>query len=163
MTAGNDAGQRPTLAAKLDRLFRTVRPRDKPEYSFEDVASAIRDSGGPTISATYIWQLRKGMRDNPTKRHLEALAGFFGVSPAYFIDDDVAARIDAELDLLVALRDAPVKQIALRAAGLSPESLAAITEMIERVRQLEGLPQPQTPSPTDSTAAARDERADVEG
>ena len=144
-SSSNNTGQQLTLAAKLDRLFRTIHPPNKAEYSFEDVASAIRASGGPTISATYIWQLRKGLRDNPTKRHLEALAGFFDVSPAYFIDDEVAARIDAELDLLVALRDAPVKQIALRAAGLSPESLAAITDVIERVRQLEGLPDANPP------------------
>jgi transcriptional regulator with XRE-family HTH domain len=138
----------PTLAAKLDRLFRTIHPPNKAEYSFEDVASTIRDGGGPTISATYIWQLRKGLRDNPTKRHLEALAGFFDVSPAYFIDDEVAERIDAELDLLVALRDAPVKQIALRAVGLSHESLSTIIDMIERVRQLEGLPASETPTDT---------------
>lgn len=137
----DDAQEQPraTLADKLDRLFRTVRPRTKAEYSFEDVASAIRAADGPTISATYVWQLRKGLRDNPTKRHLEALAAFFGVSPAYFVDDEIAARIDAELDLLVALRDAPVRQIALRVVGLSEESLATISDMIERVRQLEGL------------------------
>src|SRR4051795_2991213 len=111
------------LAAKVDHLFRTVRPRGGGEYSFEDVAEAIRAKGGPTISATYLWQLRKGKRDNPTKRHLEALAGFFGVPPAYFFDDEVTARIDAELELLAALRDASVRRVALRAAGLSEESI----------------------------------------
>ncbi|MCL5108049.1 MAG: helix-turn-helix domain-containing protein [Chloroflexi bacterium] len=128
-----------TMAEKVDRLFRTIHPRDREEYSFEDVAAAIRSRGGPTVSATYLWQLRKGLRDNPTKKHLEALADFFGVSPAYFFDDTAAARIDAELDLLAALRDASVRQIALRAFGLSPESLATIASMVERVRQLEGL------------------------
>jgi transcriptional regulator with XRE-family HTH domain len=127
------------LAAKLDRLFRTVVPRGGGEFSFEEVAEAIRAKGGPTISATYIWQLRKGVRDNPTKRHLEALAGFFGVPPAYFFDSAAAARIDAELALLTALRDAPVRQIALRANGLSAKSLTAIAEMVDRVRELEGL------------------------
>ncbi|MGW0589616.1 helix-turn-helix domain-containing protein [Streptosporangium sp. NPDC002607] len=131
---------RRTLAAKLDHLFHTVHPRDGGEYSFEEVAEALRAAGGPTISATYIWQLRKGIRDNPTKRHLEALAGFFGVPPAYFFDETAAERIDAELALLTAIRDTRVRQLALRAAGLSPKSLNAITEMIERVRELEGLP-----------------------
>src|SRR5947209_2339430 len=128
-----------SLSEKLDRLFQTVRPRDGGEYSFEEVAEALRTRGGPTISATYIWQLRKGLRDNPTKHHLEALADFFGVSPAYFFDDEAAERIDAELDLLTAIRDAQVRQLALRAMGLSTESLATITEMVERVRKLEGL------------------------
>ena len=129
----------PTLADKLTRLFSTVHPRGRPEYTSEEVADAIRERGGPTVSATYIWQLRSGRRDNPTKKHLEALADFFGVPPAYFFDDDTAARVNAELDLLVSLRDASVRDIALRATGLSSRSLATIREVVERVRQLEGL------------------------
>jgi transcriptional regulator with XRE-family HTH domain len=136
----------PTLADKLTRLFSTVHPRGRPEYTSEEVADAIREQGGPTISATYIWQLRTGRRDNPTKKHLEALADFFGVSPSYFFDDEAAARIDAELELLAALREAPVRQVALRASGLSTQSLKAIAEMIERVRELEGLPGDSTGS-----------------
>lgn len=128
-----------SLAEKLNHLFATVHPSGRPERSSEEVAEAISARGGPTISATYIWQLRKGLRDNPTKKHLEALADFFGVPPAYFFNDAAAVRIDAELDLLSALRDAPVRQVALRASGLSPQSLKAIAEMIDRVRQLEGL------------------------
>jgi len=128
-----------SLAQKLDHLFATVRPA-KGEYTHEEVANAIRERGGPTISATYVWQLRKGLRDNPTKHHIEALAGFFGVPPAYFFDDAAAERIDAELDLLAAMRDSSVRQMALRASGLSEESLDTIAEMIERVRKLEGLP-----------------------
>ncbi len=132
------AGPR-TLAEKLDHLFRTVHPPGRGEYSFQEVADAIRARGGPTISATYLWQLRRGVRDNPTKKHLEALADFFGVSPAYFFDDESAARIDTQLEMLAALRDANVRQIALRAVGLSPDSLNVVAEMIERVSQLEGL------------------------
>lgn len=128
-----------TLAEKLDHLFRTVRSPDGGEYTFEEVAASLRAQGGPTISATYVWQLRKGLRDNPTKRHLEALAHFFGVPPAYFFDEAAAERIDAELALLSAMRDASVRQIALRSVGLSSRSLNAITEMVERVRELEGL------------------------
>jgi transcriptional regulator with XRE-family HTH domain len=141
--------RRRTLAERVDHLFRTVRPGSRGEYSFEEVARSLQARGGPTVSATYLWQLRKGLRDNPTKRHLEALADFFGVPPAYFFDDAVAARIDAELDLLVAMRDAAVRQIALRAVGLSPESLSAIADMIERVRQLEGLTEKATRPPGD--------------
>jgi transcriptional regulator with XRE-family HTH domain len=129
-----------TLAEKLDRLFKTVRPRDGGEFTFEEVAEGIRRRGGATVSATYIWLLRKGSRDNPTKKHLEALADFFGVAPSYFFDDAAAARIDAELELLAALRDAGVRQLALRAHGLSAESLTTLAHMIERVRELEGLP-----------------------
>ena len=126
-----------TLAERLDYLFRTVHPANRGEYSLQEVADSSSPSGGPTISANYLWLLRKGLRDNPTKKHLEALAAFFGVSPLYFFDDEVAARTDAQLDLLVALRDAGVRNLALRAASLSPETLRAITEMVERARQIE--------------------------
>ena len=138
-----------TLSAKLNHLFSVVRPADGDEYTFDEVAESIRAQGGPTISATYLWQLRKGLRDNPTKRHLEALAAFFGVPPAYFFDSAEAERIDAELALLTALRDGPVRQIAMRANGLSAKSLEAIADMVDRVRELEGLsPDAEAPGTT---------------
>lgn len=126
------------LSDKIDHLFQVVRPA-KGEHTHEQVAKAIEERGGPTISASYLWQLRKGLRDNPTMKHLEALADFFGVPPAYFFDEAAAERIDAELDLLASMRDADVRHVALRASGLSTQTLKAITDMIERARQLEGL------------------------
>jgi transcriptional regulator with XRE-family HTH domain len=128
-----------TLAARIDRLFATVHPRGRGEYSYGEVAAALRRRGGPTISGTYVWMLRRGLRDNPTQRHLEALAAFFGVPPAYFFDDAIARRVDAELELLAAMRDSSVHRIALRAFDLSPESLATVAEVIARLRHLEGL------------------------
>ena len=129
-----------TLAEKLDRLFTTLHARGGKEYSYKEIVDAIRAKGGPTISVGYLWQLRKGVKDNPTKKQLEALADFFGVAPGYFFDDEIAERIDAELKLLAALRDSSVRQIAFRASDLSTQSLVRIAEMIEHVRQLEGLP-----------------------
>ena len=127
-----------TLAEKIDHLFTVVHP-GQGEYTHEQVATAIEEAGGPTISATYLWQLRKGHRDNPTKRHLEALSSFFGVPPSYFFDEETAAAVDAELQLLAAMRDPHVRQLATRAAGLSPD-LKTPLGMVERARQLEGLP-----------------------
>lgn len=127
------------LAAKLDRLFTTMRPSPDREYTHDEVAQAIGTGGGPTISATYVWQLRTGRRDNPTKRHLEALAGFFGVAPAYFFDDERAGEIERQLALVAAMRDAGVRSVALRASGLSQQSIDALLLMVERVRQLEGV------------------------
>lgn len=128
-----------TLAEKVDHLFTTVRSA-RGEYTYEQVATQIRDAGGPTISAAYVWMLRNGKRDNPTMKHLEALAAFFGVPAAYFFDDDVSAAVNEQLSLVAAMRDAGVRKVALRASGLSPESLGTIADMIERVRALEGLP-----------------------
>lgn len=127
------------LAAKLNKLFATMKPGVDREYTHAEVAKGIADAGGPTISATYVWQLRTGQRDNPTKSHIEALASFFGVSPAYFFDDDRAAEIDRQLGLVAAMRDAGVRSVAMRASGLSPQSIDALLLMVDRVRELEGI------------------------
>lgn len=131
-----------TLAEKIDHLFGTVRPAHG-EYTHEQVATAIADAGGPTISATYLWQLRKGLRDNPTKHHIEALSSFFGVPAAYFFDEDTS-RIDADLALLTAIRNPRVRHLLSLSDGLDDEVLRPLTEVLTRVRQLEGLPEVST-------------------
>lgn len=139
MTSNAGPNRQRTLAEKLEYLFHTVHEPGRREYSNEDVAAAVAHDQGVTISASYIWYLRTGQRDNPTFKHLNALARFFGVPPAYFFDDDTSARVDAELALLTAMQDAGVRDLALRASGLSPRSLDAINDVISRVRELEGL------------------------
>lgn len=135
-----------SLAHKLNRLFETVHPAGRGEYSPEEVARAITEAGGGSISPAYIYLLRKGQRDNPTKRHLELLAGFFGVAPSYFFDDAAARRIEEELDLLAAFRDGGVRHLAARARGLSPRSLEGILRMVDAAREIEGLS--ESPRPT---------------
>jgi transcriptional regulator with XRE-family HTH domain len=127
-----------TLAERLNHLFATVHPRGRRPYSNEEVASAIREAGGE-ISSTYIWQLRKGLKDNPTLKHLEALAQFFGVPAAYFVDDATAVKVSGELETLALLKDVAARRIGLRAVGLSERSQQTVAEMLERVRELEGL------------------------
>jgi ESX-1-secreted protein regulator len=139
-------GAASSFSARLDHLFRTVHPQGRGEYSYREVARAIEVDHGTTISASYLNQLRTGVKDNPTKRHIEALAAFFGVPPSYFFDDGDAARIDKELDLLAALRDSGVRQIAMRAAGLPPEGLESVRQIIELARNVSGLPAGPAPS-----------------
>ncbi|MFJ8472372.1 XRE family transcriptional regulator [Kitasatospora sp. NPDC094011] len=126
-----------TLADRIDRLFQVVRRPNREPYSNDEVARACREATGESFSATYLWQLRTGRRDNPTKRHLEALATFFRVPPAYFFDDPQSARIDEELVLLGALRDAGVRDLALRAVALSADGLGTISDMIEAIARRE--------------------------
>jgi transcriptional regulator with XRE-family HTH domain len=129
------------LADRLDRLFRTVHPRDRGPFTPAEVAEAINTAAGQkVISSTYVWQLRTGRRDNPTQKHLSALAAFFGVSPIYFFDDTETNRDALPADLIAALNDDDVRDMALRAAGLSARSLQAIRDMIENARALEGIP-----------------------
>lgn len=136
---GVEPSQGISFAERLDHLFRTVHPQGRGEYSYREVARGIEDHGGPRISASYIHALRSGAKDNPTMRAVEGLATFFGVPIAYFFDDSQAQRINDELELLTALRDAGVRQIALRAVGLPPEGLESIRQMVELARNVSGL------------------------
>jgi transcriptional regulator with XRE-family HTH domain len=133
----NPQGAKRTLADKIDHLFVTVRPARGGEFRLNEVVDAINQRDGEKLTAAYLSQLRSGQRANPTKGVLEALAWFFGVSPAYFFDDEVAGRIEAELELVMAMRRASVQQIALRAADLSEESLRNLAVLIEHWRELE--------------------------
>jgi transcriptional regulator with XRE-family HTH domain len=128
-----------SLAARLDRRFSLTTDSVGREHSYRAVAAAIEAAGGPTVSASYLHQLRTGQKDNPTKHHLEALASYFGVPPAYFFDDGLAAEVDAQLELLRTLQDSGVMSVAVRARGLSEESLKVLSDLIDRTRRLEGL------------------------
>jgi transcriptional regulator with XRE-family HTH domain len=143
-----------TLAEKLNYLFQNVHPGQSEPYSARHVATAItaaaqaRGDSKYEITHSYISLLRNGDRDNPTVKHLEAIAEFFNVPVSYFFaDDETAKRIENQVDLLLAMSDAGVRDVAFRAAGLSSESLGTITEVMRTVRKLEGLPQ-DPPSPT---------------
>lgn len=133
----DDDGVRPTLAGRLDRLFSVRGSMAGREPTYRQVATAIADGGGPTVSPSYIWQLRTGLKDNPTLKHLEALAGYFGVDPAYFFDAATAERVEADRELSVAMADPVVRGVALAAADLSPDSLVMVKAVIERTRALE--------------------------
>jgi transcriptional regulator with XRE-family HTH domain len=139
MTGDPERRSLDSLADRLDHLFATVHPAGRGPYSNEEVAAAIREQGGE-ISGTYIWQLRKGKKDNPTKKHLEALAGFFGVPVVYFFEAAAARQVGAELETLKLLQDVKARRIGLRAVGLSERSMDTVAEMLDRVRELEGLP-----------------------
>ena len=94
---------------------------------------------GETISAAYIWGLRTGAKDNPTMRHLQALARFFQVSPAYFFDEELTEFPETEVRLLAASRRETLRRLAVTLLGLSDESLNALLTVACRMRYLEGL------------------------
>lgn len=136
-----------SLAHKINRLFETLHDEGGPR-SNDEVADAISRSG-TKISASYLWLLRTGRRDNPGKQHLEAIATYFRVPAGYFFNEQIASEIDAEMELLAAMRKAGVRELALRAAGLSADSVRAIAAMVEQARRLERL------EPGDAPAADR--------
>ncbi|HEV3361919.1 MAG TPA: helix-turn-helix domain-containing protein [Pseudonocardiaceae bacterium] len=138
-----EAGRR-TLAERLDHLFDIVRRPDGQEYTNEHVANSVT-AKGVTISQSYIWQLRKQKKDNPTLKHLQALADFFGVPPAYFFDDAVAGQIDEQIETLRAERErlseassgTEARLMAMRAGELSPDRRRQVMELLDVVYRLE--------------------------
>ncbi|WP_244199900.1 helix-turn-helix domain-containing protein [Amycolatopsis thailandensis] len=125
------------LTSRIDRLFQVVRRPNGEQHSHEEVARACRESTGESFSAAYLWQLRTGRRDNPTKRHLEALAAFFQVPPAYFFDDEQGRALAEEIELLGALRNNAVRNLALRAVTLSEEGLGTVADIVEAISRRE--------------------------
>ncbi|KZM73370.1 XRE family transcriptional regulator [Nocardia terpenica] len=125
----------PSLASKIEKLFKTVQPLGR-EYSNEEVAKGCSELGGGTFSKTYVWQLRTGQRDNPTKRHLEALAAFFRVPAAYFFDDETSERVDTQLALVAALRNSDIRNIALRALELDGPGRQSVSRIIEEITRM---------------------------
>ncbi|MER6668279.1 helix-turn-helix domain-containing protein [Amycolatopsis japonica] len=129
-----------SLAEKLDHLFAHVTRRNGGEFTYEEVASAIT-AEGVTISQSYVWQLRKGKKDNPTLKHLQGLADFFGVPVTYFFNEDVSDRVDRQLAYLRAeqarLRELAdtdeVRLMAMRAGELTTDRRELVKNLLDVV------------------------------
>jgi transcriptional regulator with XRE-family HTH domain len=129
-----------TLAERLDELFTLSRPQGR-QWTNSEVAAEIRKLDPDIkVSGAYLSALRGGSRRNPSRALLVALAGFFGVSPAYFFDSAHADRVSQQLAALDEIRQAGVRSIALRAIGLPAESLDAMAAVLDQMRKLQGLP-----------------------
>ncbi len=148
-----------TLASKLNKLFATHPRPGGGEWSNEHVVARIKAEFGKTFSNSYLWQLRNGAKDNPTLRHLQGLAWFFGVSLDYFNHDDVADRIDAKIAADNAERlqgststaDPDVQLLAMRAGEMSPARRRQAFDMVAMVYELDQREQAgsSAPSPDD--------------
>lgn len=128
--SGNDespTGQR-RLQDKINQAFETLHPADRGPYSNREVVAWLQRNaaeGETSLSLNYLGALRSGDRDNPTLRHLQALARFFGISTAYFLEDGPESEaVHADLQLLAAMRDNDVRGIAARALDLDPQTRA---------------------------------------
>ena len=135
-----DSGRRPTLADNLNRLFDEVRPYGPQgrRYTNEEVAAAVREANpGIRVGGAYLSALRKGTKRNPSTELLTALARFFGVPASSFLDEEETGADAAEAELARLAGNLGVRHLALRALELSPEGLAAATEIIEHVLELD--------------------------
>ena len=130
---------RSTLAQKLDALVRAVHEPARGPYSTREIADAInRRHGEQVISHSTVANLLSGKQTNPTKMVLELLSEFFRVPVSYFFDDRTAAKLTAELELVAALRDAGVRDVALRLADLDDDARQAILTVIDALQKRQG-------------------------
>ncbi len=127
-----------TFAARLNRLFDTVYPPGRGPHTSAEVIAALR-AEGITMSAPYLSQLRSGNRTNPSSATMAALANYFRIKSAYFTDDAYYEKLDKELQWLATMREDGVRQIALRAYGLSLQAQQEVIERIDDLRRAERL------------------------
>jgi transcriptional regulator with XRE-family HTH domain len=129
-----------TLATMLDELFRMAHPSGRKWTNAEVAAEIKAASPDLRIGAVYLSQLRTGKRTNPSHELLAALARFFGVPIGYFFDGQVAESVRVELAALEVMRQAGVRALAMRAAGLPEEHLQAVTAILDQYREMQRLP-----------------------
>jgi len=58
------------------------------------------------------------------------------VPATYFFDDDTAARVDSQLALATALRDAGVRDVVLRLSSLDDANRRSLVRIIQEITQL---------------------------
>lgn len=104
----------------LNRLFALVHKSDKEEMSYRYVISSIRQRGVElgdrtwTISSSTLKDYRCGDNLNPDLKHILALADVFGAPPAYFFDEELATRIDEQLETARVMDLLGVNEVILR-------------------------------------------------
>lgn len=116
-----------SFADRLNRLFASIYPPGRGPYTNKELFRwAI--SNGTALSAPYISQLRSGCRARPSQQTLRALADFFGISSAYFTDQDpeYTRMLITELDWLDASRDPDVRRLTSLILDLPDDAQNAI-------------------------------------
>lgn len=136
-----------SLSDRLSTLFHEVRNKETGrQYTPRDVEDAVKEQTAHlsieeqktrTISHTYLWQLKRGYRVNPTLGHLQSLAEFFGVPTSYFTDTELT---DGELEhqalLAAGLRDDTVRQIMLRLVRSDPATRDLVLHVLSHADEL---------------------------
>jgi transcriptional regulator with XRE-family HTH domain len=129
-----------SFAAKLAHVIATVHPPDRAPYSYREMEAGIQERGLAPVSGAYLNQLVKERRTNPAMSVIESIAGFFGVPPGYFFDDEVAANIDNQLEALARWRDSEAIETAERIMQLGPRDRRTVVDLIESLQQYEEQP-----------------------
>lgn len=129
-----------TFAQRLDHLMRTLPDPDGNSWTNTRMAAVLQGLG-VSASAPYISQLRSGVKTNPAASYVGAFADALKVPVTYFYAQDTSV-FDREMEIVSAIRDDGVEEVAILARGLGPDAIAAIKQVELTYRQLSGLPTP---------------------
>ncbi|WP_415394217.1 transcriptional regulator (plasmid) [Rhodococcus globerulus] len=123
---------------QLNALFAT-----RERLTNKGVAKALAE-GGCRISTPYISQLRRGRRRYRSDEVVAAFARFFGVAPEYFFestsDTGFVHGQESDRALVRRIEAVPLRELAVSALDLSPDSVELLVVMSERLRMSEKLP-----------------------
>ncbi|MEU2133632.1 transcriptional regulator [Streptomyces sp. NPDC018352] len=150
-SAREAGGRRPSFSDKLNELFATKKNPDTGNlYTNAEASRALGEAAAGDkrymLAESTIASLRNGAKPNPTRNTIEALARHFEVKPDFFFpgfDAEEAEKVPAALALIETAKEAEIQGIALRAMGLSADSLKMITTVIDQARRWEGLDKPK--------------------
>jgi transcriptional regulator with XRE-family HTH domain len=125
----------PSFAERLNYLWDTrLSPRGTP-YTLREV----HEGTGRKLSMSYLSLLRKGGVAAPSGDKLQVLADFFGVPVSYFTATQVPQELAAseiDEDLLRALRNPMVRELALRAERMGREEWELVLHMMHHAREI---------------------------
>lgn len=123
------------LLAKRLRLLLDVKTAETGTEPSHSVIAAFLKERGVSLSRSRWTYMVNGHRKVDDPLVVEGLAEFFDVEVAFLTgDSDVSApdKVNAQLDLVRAMRAARVKSYATRTLGdLSPKTLEAITKFLD--------------------------------
>lgn len=133
-SVGTELRQTRVDGAKLAERLKQLMDAEGEAFKFSALDEHLR-SAGIAISESAWQAILDG--SGPVRVPEEALAGiaaFFSIDARYLLEtkfDDVADRVEAELQLKAALRDAGVDSVSFRAlGGVSSNALRAVTKAI---------------------------------
>lgn len=127
-----------TFAQRLRTLVSTVHAPNRGPYTQKEIVEGVRELGGE-ISQQYLSELLRGVSQDPSERIVEFLAKFFGVSPAYFANDEEYQRTNDYIDLVRKLGDSEVLAVSARAIDLPKDGIDRIRQAVEEERRRAGL------------------------
>jgi hypothetical protein len=127
-------GSKLTLATKVNRLFEVYRARHEVEQTEEEVAKSLSYIIGRSVSADQVRALRLDEAAAPDPDLIDGLIQHFTIPPEYLkTEGGRAEKLDTQLRLLAAARDAGVKRLALRGGALDADAIEVILDIVKAI------------------------------